>query len=95
MSEQAPTRFVRIGFYVRPTRTLVTASVLPGVGGRCSPLWWGGWGLALGAGDLAAVAPERLPDRLMTALVTREDASPLTRETIVAWQRTWRPGGPQ
>ena len=94
MSGQARTLYVRVGFYVRPSRTLVTESVLSGVGGRGSALWFGGYRLGLGAEDLAEVAPARVPDRLLVALCTREDTAPMTREQIRAWQRSWKPGGP-
>jgi hypothetical protein len=92
---QARTLYVRVGFYVRPTRTLVTESVLSGVGGRGSALWFGGYGLGVGAEDLAEVPPARVTDRLLVELVTRNQCRELSRDQIRAWQRTWRPGGPQ
>jgi len=94
MDGTARTLYVRVGFYVRPTRTLVTESVLSGVGGRGSALWFGGGRLDLGAEDLATTPPARVPDRLLVALVTREGWSVMDRQAIRAWQSTWRPGAP-
>jgi len=94
MDGQTRTLYVRVGFYVRPTRTLVTQSVLSGVGGRGSALWFGGYGLGVGAEDLAQYPPSEVAGRLLTDLFTAEDLAPLTKNQIRAWQRTWSPQRP-
>jgi hypothetical protein len=91
MSGQARTLYVRVGFYVRPSRTLVTKSVLLGVGGRGSALWFGGSRLGVDAADLASVAPADVADRLLLEAVTSEDQAPMSRDQIRAWQRSWVP----
>ncbi len=94
MDERAEPRLVTIRFYVRPARTLVSMSVVRGVGGPARPLWWGGGRLDLGAGDLAEAPPDQLPVTLMRASLTPDRLTPMSREAHNAWQRTWRPGGP-
>lgn len=94
MDAQGETRLVTIRFYVRPSRTLVSQTVLPGVGGRVQPLWAGGGRLDLGAGDLGEVPAEHLPVTLCRAMLEPHNVTPMTREQRAAWQRSWRPGGP-
>jgi hypothetical protein len=94
MDAPAETRLVTIRFYVRPTRTLVTAVVHAGVGGRRSPLFRSGGRMALGSPDIAEIAPEALPVTLAHAFVSPESVIPMSREAYLAWQRGWRPGGP-
>jgi hypothetical protein len=91
MDGTARTLYVRIGFYVRPTRTLVTQSVLSGVGGRGSALWFGGYGLGVGAEDLGAIPPANVAAVLIHELDTSDDVDEMTRNQIRAWQRTWCP----
>ena len=91
MNGQARTLYVRVGFYVRPTRTLVTASVLSGVGGRGSALWFGGSRLDLDAEDLAEIAPARVTDRLLEVYAAQQGGQPMSRDSIRAWQASWRP----
>lgn len=94
MDGQAQNLYVRVGWYIRPTRTLVTASVLPGVGGRRHALWSGGYRLDMDAARAAALAPADLPLGLMSAMLTDPRLEPMALETIRAWQRTWRPDRP-
>lgn len=82
--------YVKTTFYVRETRTLAVAQVGARVGGPGSPVWRGGWSLGIGAGALADVAPDRVMDRLLVAMATRENASPMGPEARAAWMRTWR-----
>lgn len=86
--------YARVGFYVRPTRTLVTARVLPNVGGRCVPLWSGGGRLGVGAEDFGEVAPDVAVARLLGYLVAEEGWVAMTPDQIRTWQRTWLPRAP-
>jgi hypothetical protein len=92
MNGQAQPFYARVGFYVRPSRTLVTARVLPNVGGRVSALWSGGGRLGVGTADFAEVAPEVAVARLLGFLVAEEGWVAMTPDQIRTWQRTWIPG---
>jgi hypothetical protein len=94
MDAHHKTLVVGFHFYVRETRTLVTASVAGGVGMPGSGLWAGGWRLDLAMPDLAETAPEHVPGDVALAFVTSERLEPMGQETIRAWQRTWRPHRP-
>lgn len=87
------TLYIRTGFYVRPERTLVVASVLPGVGGRRPALWSSGWSLGIGAGDVRSVAHPDLPRLLSRAFVDGQDLRVMSPEARASWMRTWRPAG--
>lgn len=87
------TTYTRIGFYVRPERTLVVASVLPGVGGRGTALWSSGWSLGIGAHDLRRVAAADLPRLLTQAFIDGEGLRTMSPEARASWMRTWRPAG--
>lgn len=89
MNGQAQTFYARVGFYVRPSRTLVTARVLPNVGGRVPALWSGGGRLGVGSEDFAEIAPEIAVARLLGALVEERDWVAMTPDQIRTWQRTW------
>ncbi len=93
MNAPPETRFVAVRFYLRPSRTLVTQTVHPGVGGRAPALWSSGGRLDLGAGDLGEVPPRELPLRLCAALVAPGSIIPMDRALYLAWQRSWVPGG--
>lgn len=83
--------YARVGFYVRPSRTLVTARVLPNVGGRGPALWAGGGRLAVGAEDFAEVAPDAACARLLGRLVDQDGWVAMTPDQIRTWQRSWVP----
>lgn len=91
MEQRGATTYTRLGFYVRPERTLVVASVLPGVGGRGPALWSSGWSLGLGAVDLRSVAPADLPRTLTAAFLDGERLRVMSPEARASWMRTWRP----
>lgn len=94
MHVPAETRLVTVRFYVRPSRTLVTQTVARGVGGPGSALWGSGGRMGLGCGDVAESAPEALPLTLMRRLLSPDGVTPMSRDAWLAWQRSWRPGGP-
>jgi hypothetical protein len=94
MNGQASPFYARVGFYVRPSRTLVTARVLPNVGGRVPALWTGGGRLGVGTADFAQGAPEVAVARLLGHLVNETDWVAMTPDQIRTWQRTWIPKAP-
>lgn len=87
------TFYAKTTMYVRPTQTLVLATIGRRVGGPGSGLWGSGWRLGVGGSAFTDLAMPDVHHALMARWLDGDDVRIISPENRAAWIRTWQGPG--
>lgn len=87
------TFYAKTTMYVRPTQTLVLATVGRRVGGPGSGLWGCGWRLGVGGRDFLDLALPDVHHALMGRWLDGDDVRVMGPDSRAAWINSWKGGG--